>query len=67
MIECSLLQKEGFYESYTTKYWDKSEEFAKQVSQTVYTRSKGKHKQVEAFVMKSFNVKRKDIISVIYQ
>lgn len=67
MVECSLSPKKNLYESYVVKYWDRSGEYVIQNTQTVYTRSKNKHKQVEAFIMKTFNVKQQDIVSVIYQ
>jgi hypothetical protein len=54
----------GYTESYIVRYWDKSEEYAKQRVVTVYAKSKDRHAQAAETVKRAF---KGDIISVIYQ
>lgn len=57
----------GYTESYEVKYWDRSEEFAKQKTALLYTAGKGRHSQVAEMAARTYRVKMEDIISVRYQ
>ncbi len=57
--------KEG--ESFSVKYWDRSGEFVKQATQVVYCKTKGDHEAAAQFCMKLFNIKKEDVINVVYQ
>lgn len=62
-LESSVL----FNEEYVVKYWDRSEEFVKQTTFSVFTTTKGRHALAEQACISNTGCKKADIISVTYQ
>jgi len=62
-LESSVL----FNEEYVVKYWDRTGEFAKQSTMSVFCVNKGKHSLAEGVCIELKKCKKADIISVTYQ